>query len=136
MSLTFFVHGTPAPQGSKRHVGGGRLVESSKTLPAWRTAVTDAARAAWQGRAPIDTPVAVALTIYLPRPKRSRFKVYPAGPPDTDKLQRAVGDALTASGVIRDDARIVHWDAWKIWHSEAIPPGAHITITELEDTQC
>lgn len=123
MSLTFFVRGTPAPQGSKRHVGGGRLVESSKTLPAW------------QGRAPIDTPVAVALTIYLPRPKRSRFKVYPAGPPDTDKLQRAVGDALTASGVIRDDARIVHWDAWKIWHSEAIPPGAHITISELGDLE-
>jgi len=133
VSLTFFVRGTPAPQGSKRHVGGGRLVESSKTLPAWRTTVTDAARAAWQGRATIDTPVAVALTIYLPRPKRSRFKVYPAGPPDTDKLQRAVGDALTASGVIRDDARIVHWDAWKRWATEDTPPGAHITITELGD---
>ena len=134
--LSFFVPGKAAAQGSKRHVGRGVMVEMSKDLPAWRTAVANAARAAHQGRPTIDGPVAVALTIYLPRPKRSRFKVYPAGPPDTDKLQRAVGDALTASGVIRDDARIVHWDAWKIWHSEAVPPGAHIPITELEDTQC
>lgn len=131
--LSFFVPGKAAAQGSKRHVGRGVMVEMSKDLPAWRTAVADAARAAHQGRPTIDGPVAVALTIYLPRPKRSRFKVYPAGPPDTDKLQRAVGDALTTSGVIRDDARIVHWDAWKIWHSEANPPGAHISIMTLED---
>ena len=131
--LSFFVPGKAAAQGSKRHVGRGVMVEMSKDLPAWRTAVANAARAAHQGRPPIDGPVAVALTIYLPRPKRSRFKVYPAGPPDTDKLQRAVGDALTASGVIRDDARIVHWDAWKRWATEDTPPGAHITITELGD---
>lgn len=131
--LTFFVPGKAAAQGSKRHVGRGVMVEMSKDLPAWRTAVANTARAAHQGRPTIDGPVAVALTIYLPRPKRSRFKVYPAGPPDTDKLQRAVGDALTTSGVIRDDARIVHWDAWKRWATEDTPPGAHITITELGD---
>ena len=132
--LSLFVHGTPAPQGSKRHVGGGRLVESSKNLPAWRAAVTNHFRAAWGGRPPLDGPVSVALRIYLPRPGRTRFRDYPAGPPDLDKLQRAVGDALTASGVIRDDARIVHWNASKLWHSET-PPGAHITITEMEDAK-
>lgn len=132
--LSFFVPGKAAAQGSKRHVGRGVMVEMSKDLPAWRTAVANTARAAHQGRPTIDGPVAVALTIYLPRPKRSRFKVYPAGPPDTDKLQRAVGDALTTSGVIRDDARIVHWDAWKRWATPDAPPGAWITITALGDT--
>lgn len=133
--LSFFVPGKAAAQGSKRHVGRGVMVEMSKDLPAWRTAVADAARAAHQGRPTIDGPVAVALTVYVQRPKATRFKTYPAGPKDLDKQQRAVGDALTASGVIRDDARIVHWDAWKRWATEDTPPGAHITITELQDTQ-
>lgn len=131
--LSFFVPGKAAAQGSKRHVGRGVMVEMSKDLPAWRTAVANAARTAHQGRPPIDGPVAVALTVYVQRPKATRFKTYPAGPKDLDKQQRAVGDALTASGVIRDDARIVHWDAWKRWATEDTPPGAHITITELGD---
>ena len=36
--------GVPAPQGSKKHVGRGRMVEASKTLPAW-PAVEEAAPA-------------------------------------------------------------------------------------------
>ena len=130
--LSFFVPGKAAAQGSKRHVGRGVMVEMSKDLPAWRTAVANTARAAHQGRPPIDGPVAVALTVYLAKPRTTKFKTYPAGPKDLDKIQRGCGDALTASGVIRDDARIVHWDAWKRWATPETPPGAWITITELE----
>lgn len=129
--LSFFVPGKAAAQGSKRHVGRGVMVEMSKDLPAWRTAVADAARAAHQGRPTIDGPVAVALTVYLAKPRTTKFRTYPAGPKDLDKIQRGCGDALTMSGVIRDDARIVHWDAWKRWATPDTPPGAHITITEL-----
>lgn len=133
-SLSFFVPGKAAAQGSKRHVGRGVMVEMSKDLPAWRTAVANAARAAHQGRPTIDGPVAVAMTVYLARPRTTKFRAYPAGPPDADKLQRSAGDALSKSGVIRDDARIVHWDAWKRWATDDAPPGAHITITELGDS--
>ena len=35
----FTVHGLPAPQGSKRHVGKGVMVESSKYVKPWREAV-------------------------------------------------------------------------------------------------
>lgn len=38
-TITFRVFGEPAPKGSKRHVGNGRLIESSKKLPAWMRAV-------------------------------------------------------------------------------------------------
>lgn len=38
-TITFRVEGDPAPKGSKRHVGNGRLIESSKKLPAWMRAV-------------------------------------------------------------------------------------------------
>lgn len=132
-ALSFFVRGIPAPQGSKKHVGGGRLVESSKTLPAWRTAVTEAAMEARAGRPTIEGAVSVILRVYLPRPKHTRFRDFPAGPPDLDKLQRAVGDALTASGAIRDDARIVRWTASKSWDTQVDSPGARILITELEE---
>ena len=37
--LVVVVYGVPAPQGSKRHVGHGILVESSKKLRPWRDAV-------------------------------------------------------------------------------------------------
>ena len=42
-ALTITVHGTPAPQGSKRHVGNGVMVESSKKVKPWRQDVKHAA---------------------------------------------------------------------------------------------
>jgi hypothetical protein len=36
------VYGLPAPQGSKRHVGGGRMIEASKKVGPWREAVVRA----------------------------------------------------------------------------------------------
>lgn len=123
----FTVNAKPAPQGSKKHVGGGRMVEMSKSLPAWRTAVADAAKAAWPYETAMDCPVGVVVEFRLQRPKKSKFGDYPAGPPDTDKLCRATGDALEAAGIVTNDSRIVHWDARKVWGE----PGATITITEM-----
>lgn len=132
-ALSFFVPGKAAPQGSKRHVGKGRLVEMSKDLPAWRAAVTSAAKAAHMGAPAIDTPVSVALTVYVQKPRTTRFLVYPAGPPDLDKYQRSVGDALEKAGVLTNDARIVHWDPWKRWATTETPPGAYIIVSELTE---
>ena len=39
------VNGLPAPQGSHKHVGGGRMVESSKKVKPWRQDVKAAAEA-------------------------------------------------------------------------------------------
>ena len=46
--------------------------------------------------------------------------------PDLDKLCRALGDALTQSGVLRDDALIVEWVARKQW---ARKPDTWLRIT-------
>lgn len=128
--ISFRVYGEPAPQGSKRHVGGGRMIESSKKLPAWRKAVTQAARQV-APKQPLDEPVTVAAVFWLPRPKKPRWNV-PAGPPDTDKLQRAIGDALEQAGLIKNDSRIIKWEnPEKRWSTNTEPPGAHITITPL-----
>lgn len=101
------------------------MIESSKALPAWRAAVKAAAEAAHHGE-PIDQPVSVKVVFVLPRPKRPRFPV-PATSPDADKLMRAVGDALEQSGVLRNDSRIIHWDAKKIYAEGDTPTGGWST---------
>lgn len=130
MSLSFHVVGAAAAQGSMRHVGNGRLVSMSKKLPGWRKAIIAAAKeAAGPGFEPYDGPVSVHLDVYLPRPKTTKFRAYPAGTPDLDKLQRAIGDALKLAGAITDDARIVTWHANKRW-AIGCEPAAYITIHE------
>lgn len=131
-SLRVVAHGHPAAQGSKKAFIRGKkvaLVEMNEKLPGWRQAVEFAARLAagptWQ---PINAAVSISGEVRLLKPKTTKYPTSPAGAPDLDKLQRAIGDALTKSRVITDDARIVHWNIRKVW-AEGMP-GADITITE------
>ena len=133
------VLGIPAPQGSKNaYVRAGRaiLVEASKALPAWRSAVMEAARQelnSMEVGEPFTDPVLLDVTFYLERPKTTKHKRYPAGKPDLDHLIRAVGDSLTQAGVLKDDSLIVQIVARKIWCStdpESYPsPGCSIFVT-------
>ncbi|OFN19024.1 hypothetical protein HMPREF2604_05205 [Corynebacterium sp. HMSC055A01] len=124
--ITFRVEGEPAPKGSKRHVGNGRLIESSKKLPAWMRAVTQEATKN-RPSAPVDAPVSVFMDFYLPKPKRPRYDV-PAVKPDVDKLARSVLDALEAAGILTNDSRVTKLRATKHYANTATPPGADITI--------
>ena len=142
------VPGEAAPQGSKTaRVGrNGRayVVESSARVKPWRAAVAwHAARTgAAFGR---GVPVAVSVVFERRRPQshygtgRNADRLRPAAPPhpssipDLDKLLRALFDALTASGIINDDAQIVRVDAQKSW----APAAARtvVAINEFETTQ-
>lgn len=150
--LVIVVHGTPAPQGSKRHVGRGIMVESSKAVKPWREAVKWAALEALrtgpedeQGMAervgyPFDdAPVVVDVLFYLPRP-RSHYRTgknghllrdaaprYPHGKPDIDKLLRSTLDALGEAMVWRDDSRVVAITA----HKHYGRPGARIEVAAV-----
>jgi Holliday junction resolvase RusA-like endonuclease len=117
------VYGTPVPQGSKtanyRKGPGGRAVpdgtfreSNADRLRTWRDAITAAGLMKSRGRVLFTVPVFVVLIATVPRPKTGPWAVapFPGAPPDTDKLQRAVGDALTAGRVIADDALIVWWE--------------------------
>lgn len=131
-TLRIVAHGAPATQGSKKGFIRGRkvvLVEMDEKLPAWREAVEAAARqAAGPGWETIDGGVSISGEVRLRKPATTKFPEAPAGAPDLDKLQRAIGDALTKSKVIKDDARIVHWDIRKVWATDM--PGLDITITK------
>lgn len=134
MNLTIVVEGRPAPQGSKRHVGNGRFVEASKYLPAWRKAVTAAAREAVDsdGWATTAGPVRVEVIFYLDRPSTvtQAKRPWPIKPPDIDKLVRAVCDALTDAEVWADDGQIVELCAEK-HYNDTRESGCDIRVLEL-----
>lgn len=136
----FFVPGRVAPQGSKRYVGGnkasgGRFIEASKYLPAWRTAVTTVARdymTHWDQK-PLAGPVNLKVVFYIERPKSipQRTRPTPIVPPDVDKLVRAICDAMTDAGVWDDDAQVIHLEAMKLY-DDTHDPGAHIIVENLD----
>ena len=115
--MTITVYGIPAPQGSKRHVGNGVMIESSKKVKPWREAVKWAAiqMGAELACEPIDGPVSVKVAFTLPKPKSARKDAVPYKKPDLDKLVRSTFDALTDAGVWRDDAQVVSLQASKVY---------------------
>jgi crossover junction endodeoxyribonuclease RusA len=126
--LTFYVEGHPAPQGSKKHVGNGRMVEMSKRLPMWRAAIVTKAVEVLAGRDGFDRddPIYCGLQFFIPRGSTVR-REYPTVAPDVDKLERAVLDALTDAKVWGDDAQVVSGTRGKRYADEC-PPGVRITI--------
>lgn len=111
------VLGVPAPQGSKRHVGRGVMVESSAKVGPWRDAVKWEAYNARAGAPALDGPLVARFIFTVPKPKKARR--FPDRRPDLDKLIRSTCDALTDAGVIADDARIVEFErARKVYPGE------------------
>jgi crossover junction endodeoxyribonuclease RusA len=134
--LYFSVYGvTPRPQGSKRHVGNGRLVEASKELKPWRTAVANAVFRAWMETGDdrqFTGPVEVRATFYLPRPKTVK-RLLPSVPPDLDKLCRSLGDALSIDcRALADDSLIVKWDVTKLYAEDPRDVGVRVSIRSVE----
>jgi crossover junction endodeoxyribonuclease RusA len=128
--LSFRVNGLPAPQGSKRHVGNGRMIEASKKVGPWRAAVFEAV--ASLDFEPFANECSIEIVFYLEKPKTVK-RILPTVPPDLDKLIRGLLDALTLAHVWLDDALAVDITAVKIYSSEDKQPGAEITIREVVD---
>jgi len=144
--IAFRVHGIPAPQGSKRHVGNGVMVESSKKVKPWREAVKGAAVEAQAGALAANLwdlrcePLQVRVTFVLPRPKghygtgrnanllKRSAPHSPAVKPDIDKLISSTLDAIGEAGIWRDDAQVAEIHAAKTYGDM---PGAHIRIRPL-----
>jgi crossover junction endodeoxyribonuclease RusA len=137
-AITLHVYGTPAPQGSKRHVGGGRMIEASKKVKPWREAIVEQAHRDGVQGTQLDGPLVLRVSFYLQRPKghsgvRGLLPSAPRWPfrvPDLDKLVRSTGDGLTQAGVIADDARIVVIHAQKVYADDRAT-GAQIYISQM-----
>lgn len=138
-SVSFIIVGEPAPQGSKRTLGNGIMVESSKKVKPWRQDVAFYGREAMAGRPPLDGPLMAEVVFTLPKPKSSpkRRVSYPCRKPDIDKLLRSTLDALVTGGVIADDSRIVRIEAAKAFPGEHIKalthPGAWVKVWGFDE---
>lgn len=144
----------PAPQGSKRHIGRGRLLEQSKRVAPWRQAVDQAAQAAMTARhvlehggrpavtpQPLDGPLSVEVVFTVRKPA-SAPKTRVTWPTtrdsgDIDKLLRSTFDALTTGGAVADDSRIVEVVSRKVFPGEGLDaletPGAVIRVWRLTE---
>lgn len=133
------IAGTPVPQGSVRaFIAGGRAVVAGPggTLRSWRAEVADAARHECAKHLvpgepllfPKGTAVAVGLLFRVatlnkfigPYGLLPTTPLFPFTAPDRDKLVRAVGDAVTAAGLVwSDDCQDAVGCAAKVY----VPPG-------------
>lgn len=131
MKISFIVSGKPTTQGSYRalkHKTTDKAIMlpmMSKAMREWRKTVAFAARAAMGAQRPSADCVKVSVTFVVSRPKRAK-NAWPRG--DTDKLQRALGDAMS-SIVYLDDVQICEWSARKVFGSQ---PGAVVTVETLQ----
>ena len=135
-TLLAFVAGRPAPQGSKRHVGNGIMVESSKAVKPWRQDIREACLVDGQPRVHFGQGVGVSvnLVFVMPRPT-SLPKTKPTPPhtkrPDIDKLARAVLDAIGSAGVWVDDSQVTLLRQSKRYAALGEPPGCHIFLNSM-----
>jgi len=128
--MKIIVRGTPAPQGSKRHVGHGVMIESSKKVKPWRESVKYAAIEARDGALPLDGPLFVRMVFTFIRPRghyrsgihsdklRADAPTHPKGYPDLSKLARSTEDALTEARIWHDDAQVVEYYLSKVYANE------------------
>lgn len=129
--LRIVVYGRPGPQGSKRALGPGRMVEQSPHVGPWREAVRAAARAEMQRKSWVTIPRGTAVGLHInflhQRPAshygtgRNADTLKPTAPtwkttaPDLSKLIRSTEDALTDAGVWADDALVAQVSAIDQW---------------------
>ena len=125
---TFHVLGLPVTQGSKV-VMRGRLIDvKSKELREWRGKI--AAMADPHFEQPMTAAVFVDLTFFLPKPKTVK-RMLPFVKPDSDKLTRAVFDALTGVAYV-DDCQVTDYAARKRY-GDLSNIGVVVTVKEMAE---
>lgn len=163
--LRIVVHGTPGTAGSKsgfpiyrgsgpdRHFTG-RVAVAEKDNKAgtkrnWRLAIVDAAQRATACNCgqvqctspyPLDEPLVIDMVFTVAKPAAApkTKRTWPTARPDLLKYARATEDALTAAGVLKDDARVVEYGRLaKVYPREdgdaLDTPGVLIRVWRLQD---
>lgn len=127
---TFHVLGLPITQGSKV-VMRGRLVDvKSKELKEWRRKIAEKADPYYE--MPMTAAVFMDLTFFLPKPKTVK-RLLPFVKPDSDKLTRAVFDALTGVAYV-DDCQVTDYAVRKRYGDES-NIGVVITVQRMSEDQ-
>lgn len=107
-------YGKPAPQGSKRAVAKGVIIDANPRTKEWRAIVHDACRDAMDAEPEFfrfEGAMWGRMIFSFDRPasvKRSK-RPYPSISPDLGKLARATEDSLTSAGFWKDDGQVVEY---------------------------
>lgn len=123
---SFFIPGTPIPQGSMKIIGKRMIHTRQRDLYAWREAVGQAAMGA--GIQPLEGNVTINAWFYLQR-KKSVTRDHPNVRPDLDKLTRAILDALTGIAY-KDDSQVTRINVSKEYAKDLDSIGVCVTVTQ------
>lgn len=147
-SFTVDIPGLPEAQGSAKAfvvAGKARITSTNTKLTAWRRDAIMAVRAVLRDREPLASWVEVRAECRFPRPAahfgtgRNASTLKPSAPyfktskPDSDKLARAILDALTGAGVYRDDSQVVRLSLEKRYVGPGEFPGTSLRIAWADE---
>jgi Holliday junction resolvase RusA-like endonuclease len=137
-TITFFVSGTPIPQGSMkafrvRNSDKIVMTHSNSKLSEWRNLVSDKAineaRILDWAMAERGEAIEVKFSFKFPRPKSRKNDIRLTTRPDLDKIVRSLNDSLT--GILyEDDSQIDCLYAEKSYISGREIPGVMIIVTK------
>lgn len=144
-AFTIDVEGLPVPQGSLVSNGFGKGLRHSNQaqLKPWRYQVVEMINRHRPADWDPAMPLSVIATFRFQRPAghygtgSNKGKLKASAPqyhlvkPDLDKLQRAIGDAIEASGLVRGDQCICRWNVDKRYVIGDEPPGVLLTFISL-----
>ncbi len=92
---------------------------------------------------PLEGPVSLDVTFYMPRPKahfrtgkragelKPNAPTWSTGKPDRDNLDKALLDGLTNAGFFRDDCQVCAGEILKKFHEPKDVPHIRVTIAAL-----
>lgn len=137
--VTVIVAGVPVTQGSTKAfvvAGRPRVTHSNgPKIDIWRRSIVDAVHRQLGEELELMTgPLRLSAAFRLPRPaKLPKKRTWPIGARsgDSDKLLRALGDAITGV-LIPDDSLIVDARVTKDWANPGAQPGVVFTVETVE----
>lgn len=140
--IRFHIPGTPQGKGRARAFKMRNGAIGHYTPDKTRTyegMIRTQAMAVMGGKSPVESPIALTLTIVMPIPnswpawKRELAvagRLVPTTKPDADNIEKAVKDAL--NGVVyRDDAQVVAADKIKCYEDGELTVGVHVGVSVL-----
>lgn len=138
--MRFFISGTPKPQARPRFARRGKFVSTYSVKNEWKEVCKKAFKEAAKTIEQYDMAITVNLDFYFQRPKshyrtgknsevlKSFAPKYHIVKPDKDNLEKAVTDAMTDSGLIKDDCIIIGGETFKSYAEIGDEPGCMIEI--------
>lgn len=121
MRVEFEIPGKPVPKGSRavgfRKDGSVYTREQNKRVGPWMRMAEEILT----GQEQLKPPYHLHVVFVYERPKKPKYDYPPQG--DLDKLVRALGDSLEASGVIENDKYILRIDAEKFYGPKEMTRG-------------